>query len=243
MENEVYMSGTGNDFIVSLYEKELTQIEIISIVGDALIPIDGVIFIEQLNSSTVKMHYFNNDGTPAELCVNGVRCAAKYAVDNQLVDGTTLIVQAPVGNIEAFVDSDIVKIEAPIPTIGKKVEIDSFNCMTSDVGNPHLMVEVDDVENFDLNTFSKNARNIDLFKDGINIEIYSVVDQRLIYARVNERGVGETDACGSGALALFSFLRSNNKVQDEAVVLYPGGELDMSFEDEKMYLKGSVTYL
>ena len=79
MENEVYMSGTGNDFIVSLYEKELTQIEIISIVGDALIPIDGVIFIEQLNSSTVKMHYFNNDGTPAELCVNGVRCAAKQS--------------------------------------------------------------------------------------------------------------------------------------------------------------------
>ena len=243
MENEVYMSGTGNDFIVSLYEKELTQIEIISIVGDALIPIDGVIFIEQLNSSTVKMHYFNNDGTPAELCVNGVRCAAKYAVDNQLVDGTTLIVQAPVGNIEAFVDSDIVKIEAPIPTIGNEVEIDSFNCMTSDVGNPHLMVEVDDVENFDLNTFSDKARNIDLFKNGINIEIYSVVDQRFIYARVNERGVGETDACGSGALALFSFLRSNNKVQDEAVVLYPGGELDMSFEDGKIYLKGSVTYL
>ena len=125
MENEVYMSGTGNDFIVSLYEKELTQIEIISIVGDALIPIDGVIFIEQLNSSTVKMHYFNNDGTPAELCVNGVRCAAKYAVDNQLVDGTTLIVQAPVGNIEAFVDSDIVKIEVNenIQPIGKVVSL------------------------------------------------------------------------------------------------------------------------
>ena len=55
--------------------------------------------------------------------------------------------------------------------------------------------------------------------------------------------MGETDACGSGALALYAFLRFNNKVQDEAVVLYPGGELDMSFEDGKIYLKGSVTYL
>ena len=243
MSNFAYMSGTGNDFIVSTYTGPTSEIQIISLVADSDYDVDGVIFVESIDDESVKMHYFNNDGTPAELCVNGVRCAAKYAVDNQLVDGTTLIVQAPVGNIEAFVDSDIVKIEAPIPTIGKEVEIDSFNCMTSDVGNPHLMVEVDDVENFDLNTFSEKARNIDLFKNGINIEIYSVVDQRFIYARVNERGVGETDACGSGALALFSFLRSNNKVQDEAVVLYPGGELDMSFEDGKMYLKGSVTYL
>ena len=243
MDNEVYMSGTGNDFICNLYERELTQIEIISIVGDALIPIDGVILIEKINSSTVKMHYFNNDGSPAELCVNGVRCTAKYAVDNNLVNNTTLIIQAPVGDIEAFVDNDTVKIEAPTPSIGHEVQIDSFTCMTSDVGNPHLMLEVDDVETFDLNSFSDTARNLDIFKDGINIEIYSVVDQRFIYARVNERGVGETDACGSGALALYSFLRSNKKVQDEAIVLYPGGELDMSFEGGKIYLKGTVTYL
>ena len=131
----------------------------------------------------------------------------------------------------------------PLPTIGKEVEIDSLICTTSNVGNPHLMLEVDDVDKFDLDSFSDKARNTDLFKDGVNVEIYSVVDERFIYARVNERGVGETDACGSGALALYSFLRFNNKVQDEAVVLYPGGELDMSFEDGKIYLKGSVTYL
>ena len=243
MKNEVYMSGTGNDFICSSYERDLSQIEIISIVGDSLLPIDGVIFIEQINSSTVKMHYFNNDGSPAELCVNGVRCTAKYAVDNKLVNNSTLIVQAPVGDIEAFVDNDTVKIEAPTPSNGKEIEIDSFTCVTSDVGNPHLMLEVDDVETFDLNSFSNSARNLDIFKDGINVEIYSVVDQRFIYARVNERGVGETDACGSGALALYSFLRSNKKVQDEAIVLYPGGELDMSFEGGKIYLKGTVTYL
>ena len=130
-----------------------------------------------------------------------------------------------------------------MPTIGKEVEIDSLICTTSNVGNPHLMLEVDDVDKFDLDSFSDKARNTDLFKDGVNVEIYSVVDERFIYARVNERGVGETDACGSGALALYAFLRFNNKVQDEAVVLYPGGELDMSFEDGKIYLKGSVTYL
>ena len=57
--------------------------------------------VESIDSSTVQMHYFNNDGTPAELCVNGVRCTAKYAVDNNLVDTKNLIVKAPVGDIKS----------------------------------------------------------------------------------------------------------------------------------------------
>ena len=115
--------------------------------------------------------------------------------------------------------------------------------MTSEVGNPHLMVEVDDVERFDLDKFSVNARKLDVFSNGINIEIFSVVERKFIYARVNERGVGETDACGSGALALFTYLREINKVDDNAVVLFPGGELELSYENENLYLKGEVTYL
>ena len=243
MVNESYMSGTGNDFVCTEYERELSDIEIISIVSDSLYPIDGVILVEGLDSSSVKMHYFNNDGSPAELCVNGVRCTAKFAVDNNLVDTQNLIVKAPVGDIKAFVENNYVKIEAPIPTTGESIEVRGYKCMTSEVGNPHLMVEIEDVEEFDLDTFSATARELDIFSNGINIEIFSVVKRKFIYARVNERGVGETDACGSGALALFTYLREINKVGDDAVVLYPGGELELSYEDEKLYLKGKVTYL
>ena len=243
MVNESYMSGTGNDFICTEYERDLSDIEIISIVSDSLLPIDGVILVESLDSSSVKMHYFNNDGTPAELCVNGVRCTAKFAVDNKLVDTENLIVKAPVGDIKAFVENDAVKIEAPIPSTGESIEINSYKCMTSEVGNPHLMVEVEDVEAFDLDTFAVTARELDIFSNGVNIEIFSVVERKFIYARVNERGVGETDACGSGALALFTYLREINEVDDEAIVLYPGGELELSYEEEKLFLKGLVTYL
>ena len=243
MVNESYMSGTGNDFICTEYERDLSDIEIISIVSDSLLPIDGVILVESLDSSSVKMHYFNNDGTPAELCVNGVRCTAKFAVDNKLVDTENLIVKAPVGDIKAFVENDAVKIEAPIPSTGESIEIDSYKCMTSEVGNPHLMVEVEDVEAFDLDTFAVTARELDIFSNGVNIEIYSVVERKFIYARVNERGVGETDACGSGALDLLTYLREINEIDDEAIVLYPGGELELSYEEDKLFLKGIVTYL
>ena len=243
MVNESYMSGTGNDFICTEYERDLSDIEIISIVSDSLLPIDGVILVEGIDNSSVKMHYFNNDGTPAELCVNGVRCTAKFAVDNNLVDTENLIVKAPVGDIKALVENDAVKIEAPIPSTGESIEINSYKCMTSEVGNPHLMLEVVDVETFDLDTFAATARELDMFTNGINIEIFSVVERKFIYARVNERGVGETDACGSGALALFTYLREINEVDDQAIVLYPGGELELSYEKDKLFLKGKVTYL
>ena len=243
MVNESYMSGTGNDFICTEYERDLSDIEIISIVSDSLLPIDGVILVEGIDSSSVKMHYFNNDGTPAELCVNGVRCTAKFAVDNNLVDTENLIVKAPVGDIKALVENDAVKIEAPIPSTGESIEINSYKCMTSEIGNPHLMLEVVDVETFDLDTFAATARELDMFTNGINIEIFSVVERKFIYARVNERGVGETDACGSGALALFTYLREINEVDDQAIVLYPGGELELSYEKDKLFLKGKVTYL
>ena len=135
------------------------------------------------------------------------------------------------------------KIEAPIPSTGESIEINSYKCMTSEVGNPHLMLEVVDVETFDLDTFAATARELDVFTNGINIEIFSVVERKFIYARVNERGVGETDACGSGALALFAYLREINEVDDQAIVLYPGGELELSYEKDKLFLKGKVTYL
>ncbi len=243
MNKESYMSGTGNNFIVGIYDREVSDIEIISIVADSIMPVDGVIFVEYINSNTVKMHYFNNDGSPAELCVNGVRCTAKYAVDNEMVNTNNLTVLAPVGDLQAFVEDDYVQIHAPNPEIGTEIKIDNKIGMTSNVGNPHLMVEVDDVDNFDLDNFSETARNTKLFTNGVNVEIYNVFDDKFIYARVNERGVGETDACGSGALALFSYLYSIKKVPSEAVVVYPGGELELSFLDDKLYLKGTVTYL
>ena len=59
-------------------------------------------------------------------------------------------------------------------------------------------------QKFDLDKFSVNARKLEVFSNGVNIEIFSVVERKFIYARVNERGVGETDACGSGALAISS---------------------------------------
>ena len=244
MGNFAYMSGTGNDFIVGKYEGEISEIQIIALVSDAEYEVDGVIFVEPIDSNSVKMHYYNNDGSDAELCVNGVRCVAKYALDNNYVDVSNFIVQAPVGHLEVNVEENIVEVSAPIPTFEEeKIRVNDFEGVKSTVGNPHFMIEVDDVDGLDLENLNSEVLNKIIFPDGVNVEIFQIVSRNYIKARVYERGVGETDACGSGALCMFNYLNKTDKIDNNSYVMYPGGDLNLRFENDNLYLSGEVIYL
>ncbi len=244
MNNPQYMSGTGNNFLVSEYENSKTDIEIISIVADSLFDIDGVIYVEKIDSLTVKMHYYNNDGSTAEICVNGIRCVAKYALDNSIVDSNEVTVVAPIGNIKTNIKENTVTIEVSTPTYeNNKLLIDGLECIKSNIGNPHLLVEVDNVDKFDLEQFVKKVYETKEFEKGVNVEIFNLFDKKIINARVYERGVGETDACGSGAVCMFYYLYNTNQVNNNSLIFYPGGELEMSIEKEIVKLSGEVTYL
>ena len=244
MTNFAYMSGTGNDFIVGQYEGEVSEIQIIALVSDAEYEVDGVIFVEPLDNNSVKMHYFNNDGSDAELCVNGVRCVAKFALDNNYLDVDRFIVKAPVGDLEVYVDENIVEVSTPIPTYEeKKINVNSFEGVKSSVGNPHFMIEVENVDRLDLENLNSEVVNENIFPDGVNVEIYQIVSRNYIKARVYERGVGETDACGSGALCMFNYLNKTGQIDNDSYVMYPGGDLNLRFENDNLYLSGEVIYL
>ena len=244
MINPQYISGTGNNFLVSEYQNTKTDIEIISIVSDALFDIDGVIFVEKIDSLTVKMHYYNNDGSTAELCVNGIRCVAKFALDNSIVDSNEITVVAPIGNIKTKVKENIVSLEVSIPTYEEnKLLIDGLECIKSNIGNPHLLVEVENVDKFDLEEFVQKVYDTNSFENGVNVEIFNTFDKKIINARVYERGVGETDACGSGAICMFYYLYNTNQANNNSLIFYPGGELEMSIDKEIVTLSGEVTYL
>ena len=244
MNNPQYMSGTGNNFLVSEFDKPKTEIEIISIVADSLFDIDGVIFVEKIDSDTVKMHYYNNDGSTAELCVNGIRCVAKYAFDNSFIKSNEITVIAPIGNIKTIQHEEYVAIEITNPTYDKdKILIDNFECIKSNIGNPHLLVEVENVEKFELEEFVQKVNKTNNFENGVNVEIFNKSNKKIINARVHERGVGETDACGSGAICMFYYLYDTNQIDNNSLILYPGGELEMSIDKDIVTLKGKVTYL
>ena len=244
MSNFAYMSGTGNDFIVSTYTGPTSEIQIISLVADSDYDVDGVIFVEPLDDDSVKMHYFNSDGSDAELCVNGVRCTAKYAFDNDLVLTDNIKVHAPVGILEATIEDSVVTVLTPVPTyIDEKIEISNIKGISSEVGNPHFLVNVKNVETFDLESLVNKVNTSQQFPNGVNVEIYEIVNQNFIKSRVFERGVGETDACGSGALCLFNYLYSERKVKNPSIISFPGGELDLEFRNKSLFLSGTVTYL
>ena len=170
MSNFAYMSGTGNNFLVGKYDGPVSEIQIIALVSDSEHDVDGVIFVEPINEVFVKMHYFNNDGSSAELCVNGVRCVAKYSLDNSYVSTNIFTVNAPVGDINVFVDKDNVEIEAPIPTYDNdEINFQEFIGIKSTVGNPHLMIEVNDVDNTDLENLNNEVTVSGNFPDGVNI--------------------------------------------------------------------------
>ena len=244
MINPQYMSGTGNTFLVSEYENTKTDIEIISIVADSLFDIDGVIFVEKIDTLTVKMHYYNSDGSTAELCVNGIRCVAKYALDNSIIDSNEVTVVAPIGNIKTNIKENIVSLEISIPSYEEnKLLIDGLECIKSNIGNPHLLVEVENVDKFDLEKFVQKVYETKEFENGVNVEIFNMFDKKIINARVYERGVGETDACGSGAICMFYYLYNTNQVNNNSLIFYPGGELEMSINEKNVTLSGEVTYL
>ena len=244
MANFAYMSGTGNDFLVGKYDGPVSEIQIIALVSDAEYEIDGVIFVEPVNNLQVKMHYFNNDGSDAELCINGVRCVAKYSLDNSYVESNNFIVTAPVGDMNVSVNNDDVEIEAPTPTYDiKELNYEDTVGVKSSVGNPHFMIEVSDVDNTDLEGLNSKLIASDNFPDGVNIEIYQLISNNYVKARVYERGVGETDACGSGALCIFNYLYKTNKLENNSYVMYPGGDLNLRYENDKLILSGEVIYL
>ena len=244
MNNPQYMSGTGNNFLVSEYENTKTDIEIISIVADSLFDIDGVIFVEKIDTLTVKMHYYNSDGSTAELCVNGIRCVAKYALDNSIIDSNEVTVVAPIGNIKTNIKENTVSIEVSTPSYEEnKLLIDGLECIKSNIGNPHLLVEVENVDKFDLEKFVQKVYETKEFENGVNVEIFNMFDKKIINARVYERGVGETDACGSGAICMFYYLYNTNQVNNNSLIFYPGGELEMSINEKNVTLSGEVTYL
>ena len=105
------------------------------------------------------------------------------------------------------------------------------------------MIEVNNVENFELEDLYQLVNNNENFASGVNLEIYEIINNEYVKARVYERGVGETDACGSGALCMFNYLSKTNRIATNGYILYPGGELNLRFENEDLYLSGEVIYL
>jgi diaminopimelate epimerase len=179
------MQGCGNDYIYIDCRADAELEEYAAGIAGKLadrhfgVGGDGVILISSGSIADCKMRIFNADGSEAEMCGNGIRCAAKF------VGGDTVRVETRAG-IKTVVRA------------GGKYRVDmgtaKINGDTVDIGNPHKVFFAEDADGIDIADLSRG------FED-YNVEFVEIIGKNEIKMRVFERGSGETLSCGTGACA------------------------------------------
>lgn len=231
---------------------------------------DGLILVRPATSPEADfyMHYINSDGTFAEMCGNGVRCFAKYLVDRGLVDSDDdEIVVETLGGLKPISverDSDgllylatvnmgqpeLAASEIPTTLLGDPVrdvaletEVGTFEVTCVSMGNPHCIIWVDDVDTAPVRSVGPLIEEHPAFPKRTNVEFAQLAEDGVIRLRVWERGCGETLACGTGACATLVAASLAGKVDHEAIIDLPGGELAISWDKESgdVFMTGTAT--
>jgi diaminopimelate epimerase len=258
--------GAGNDFIMinNLDKKLVLSPEQIKHLCDRHFGIgaDGVILLESSEQADCFMNYYNSDGTQAEMCGNGVRCTAKFFLEQMeqnkvLLYSVKIDTRAGIKEVKINVDGTYsVDIGAPIfehndfpnsvSSTGTKIEGLDFQFVS--MGNPHAVTEVENIENIDFKTIGQKVENNPLFPNKINVEFLEKVNNNYYKVKVWERGCGATLACGTGAGAIYSILNklpARTFLAEEEITLdFPGGKLFLSKnEQDHVILRGPATFV
>lgn len=217
------MHGAGNDFIVA--DNKLKNwpdhADFIQKICDRKrgIGADGLILLSALSVSQaqVKMDFFNKDGFPAEMCGNGLRCAALFA-KRHLGQANEITFETAAGLLKTkILDTETVEIEIPVIKTPEKVMAEGQEAYFSNTGVPHLVLFVNNIDNIDVNGQGCALRNHQQFQPaGTNvnfIEWSGSTEGQAIKIRTYERGVeAETAACGTGiAAAALTLASSKNE--------------------------------
>ncbi|WP_287152805.1 diaminopimelate epimerase [Candidatus Solincola tengchongensis] len=246
--------GTGNDFIIfSAMERGepfLSPQEIAELCRRHTgVGADGVIFAcPPRAGGDAGMRIFNADGSEAEMCGNGIRCLAKYLYEREGIRRDRIFIETRAGTRELLltveggkvreVDVDMGFPEFGGPDLPDSVEAGTPVEVTLDLpggertealclsmGNPHCVVFVPHVERAPVEAWGPHIERHPYFPRRTNVEFVETVDEGHIRVRVWERGVGETQACGTGACAAFVASVHSGKGATSMEVSLPGGRL------------------
>ena len=255
------MYGTGNDFIVIPFigSKPSSPPKMGRDFCDRKrgIGADQLLLIHKSHKGDFKLQTINPDGSEAEMCGNGIRCAAKFILENRISQKRELIFETPAGlkTVKCLgKHSFLVNMGEPIMK-GKdipvnlsrriinrplKTELKEFRITCVSMGNPHCVIFVDDLDNYPVEKFGKYLETYHSFPKRVNVEFVNVISQTEIKMRVWERGVGETNGCGTGACAAALASVLNGFTGREVTVFQKGGKVEVNWEkkDGKVYLTG-----
>lgn len=211
-------------------------------------------------SADVVMDYRNADGSNAEMCGNGIRCLAAFAHDRGLTSKSDLVVATRDGTKHLHVDGEgderSISVEMGparfermhVPMHGPAWETfvdqglgddEDWTGTAVSMGNPHLVVFVEDPAAARVDALGPRLEHHELFPERTNVEFVLQSEPGDIFpARVWERGVGETMACGTGACAIIAAANATGRGGASGTVRFPGGDLRVELAESGVTLTG-----
>ena len=260
------MDGLGNDFVIIDNRQKITDLtkdQIIKICDRNFIGCDQLIFIETSKSSDANLKFFNSDGGESGACGNGTRCVAKLISEETKAE--KIILSTLNGNLESkILDKNVVTTEIgkaklqwnEIP-LSEKLDTKNLNIGITDlnnkehlggtavnVGNPHIVFFVKEIENFDIEKIGPKIENHHYFPERINVTFAEVADDfKNIKVKVWERGAGKTKACGTAACATVVVGYLNGLTERICNVHFKEGALEIFSDmgDCHVYMTGPVS--
>ena len=251
------MSGSGNDFIIVDNREGIVKNNDLS---DFIARIcrrkmsvgaDGFILIEPSKNADFKWQFFNSDGSNAEMCGNGARCAARFAYVNGIA-GQKLSFETDAGVVSGQVKDDRVKVKMPDPVeLRLDYSIDLKNgpvtVCSVNTGVTHVVVMNETVEDINVFELGREIRFHKAFAPvGANVNFICQQKQGHLAIRTYERGVeDETLACGTGACAAVVTGQNLGLLDAEVDVRLPGGKVMVSWHggSEPAWLTGNAETL
>lgn len=250
--NFTKMHGLGNDFVVIdlITQGARLQKSQIKRIADRKFGIgcDQVILVTPPTRGEADFFYriFNADGQEVEQCGNGVRCAAKFFIDNGLSNKTQLVADCLGGTMQLQIDNEhqvsvnLGKNYGQVVT--KPLNYDNLpnKIHTVSTGNPHGVLLVDSIKPDDVLEWGKKLTNDQIFPEGANIGFMQIIDRNTIKLRVYERGTGPTHACGSAACAALLVGNHLNLLDNKIAVQFEYGELllEINQHDQSLQMSG-----
>ncbi len=250
------MHGLGNDFVIIDARSEpvaMTAPRAHAIADRRTgIGCDQLILLEPSDVADVKMRIFNADGGEVEACGNATRCVARLLGKAASIETLGGMLETRPQDDSASVllnpptfDWEFIPLAMPMDTMDMPVGWEALERpMAVNVGNPHVIFFVADVDAIDLERLGPIIETDPLFPEKVNVNVATITGSGSLRLRVWERGVGLTLACGTGACATAVAAIRSGRATSPVTVSLPGGELTISWQEGgAIEMKGPATYV
>ncbi|MYA00469.1 MAG: diaminopimelate epimerase [Chloroflexi bacterium] len=238
---------------------------------------DGILIARNSDLAPAQMVIVNADGSNGDMCGNGLRCFTKYLIERRRImpEGDVLSVETGAGVLDSYVfdiqesSIDVVTVDMGAPLLAPTqipvrhdgdgpvvrhvldYHLGPIELTCVSMGNPHAVWFRDgdprDLDDFQLEDYGPLIETWPDFPKKTNVEIVNVLAPDHLKMRVWERGVGLTQACGTGACAVMVAARLRGYVRDEATVSMPGGDVQIRWEGpddppNRVFMTGPATF-